>query len=179
MTGWAMRSRRWTRRPPAAILARRGTVEAYAVSGYFGVRNPDHERRVRGLVEELTGKPVTCGHELTNQSNAVRRATTVALNAHLILPLRQLMTDVQDTLVSLDIAAPLMVVRGDGSLVHGGVGDAAADRDNPFGASRQRSGRLASRPAERRSARPAGHLDGGCRRHHHRHRGAARWVADS
>ena len=101
----------------AAILARRETVEAYAVSGYFGVRNPTHELRVRGLVEELTGKPVTCGHELTSQLNAVRRATTVALNAHLILPLRELMTDVQDTLVSLNIAAPLMVVRGDGSLV--------------------------------------------------------------
>ena len=101
----------------AAILARRETVEAYAVSGYFGVRNPTHELRVRGLVEELTGKPVTCGHELTSQLNAVRRATTVALNAHLILPLRELMTDVQDTLVRLNIAAPLMVVRGDGSLV--------------------------------------------------------------
>jgi N-methylhydantoinase A/oxoprolinase/acetone carboxylase beta subunit len=101
----------------AAILARREAVEAFAISGYFGVRNPTHELRVRDLVEELTGKPVTCGHELTSQLNAVRRATTVALNAHLILPLRELMTDVQDTLASLDITAPLMVVRGDGSLV--------------------------------------------------------------
>jgi N-methylhydantoinase A/oxoprolinase/acetone carboxylase beta subunit len=101
----------------AAILARRETVEAFAISGYFGVRNPAHELRVRALVEELAGRPVTCGHELTSQLNAVRRATTVALNAHLILPLRELMTDVRDTLAGLHITAPLMVVRGDGSLV--------------------------------------------------------------
>jgi N-methylhydantoinase A/oxoprolinase/acetone carboxylase beta subunit len=82
-----------------AILARREHVEAFAVSGYFGVRNPSHELRVRALVEELTRQPrgtqaapssgtqavpVTCGHELTTRLNAVRRATTAALNARLI-----------------------------------------------------------------------------------------------
>jgi N-methylhydantoinase A/oxoprolinase/acetone carboxylase beta subunit len=101
----------------AAILARRDQVEAFAVSGYFAVRNPAHELRVQALVEELTGLPVTCGHELTSQLNAVRRATTVALNAHLILPLRELMTSVQETLARLHVLAPLMVVKGDGSLV--------------------------------------------------------------
>lgn len=101
----------------AAILARRDKVEAFAVSGYFSVRNPSHELRVKALVEELTGLPVTCGHELTSELNAVRRATTVALNAHLIAPLRELLTAVQDTLRERQILAPLMVVKGDGSLV--------------------------------------------------------------
>ncbi|MEJ5198483.1 MAG: hydantoinase/oxoprolinase N-terminal domain-containing protein, partial [Anaerolineae bacterium] len=101
----------------AAILARQGRVEAFAVSGYFSVRNPDHELRVAGLVEELTGLPVTCGHELTSKLNAVRRATTTALNAHLILPLRELIASVQRTLDDLAIHAPLMVVKGDGSLM--------------------------------------------------------------
>ncbi len=98
-------------------IGRRDQVEAFAVSGYFAVRNPTHELRVQALVEELTGLPVTCGHELTSQLNAVRRATTVALNAHLIMPLRELMTSVQETLTRFHIAAPLMVVKGDGSLV--------------------------------------------------------------
>lgn len=101
----------------AAILARRERVEAFAISGYFGVRNPEHELRVARLVEELTGRPVTCGHELTSKLNAVRRATTTALNAHLILPLRELIASVRRTLAALDIQAPLMVVKGDGSLV--------------------------------------------------------------
>ena len=101
----------------AAIIARKDTVEAFAISGYFSVRNPAHELRVRALVAELTGLPVTCGHELTSKLNAVRRATTVALNAHLILPLAELIASVRTTLDAWAIAAPLMVVKGDGSLV--------------------------------------------------------------
>jgi N-methylhydantoinase A/oxoprolinase/acetone carboxylase beta subunit len=100
-----------------AILARREKVEAFAVSAYFGVRNPTHELRVRALVEKLTGLPVTCGHELTTRLNAVRRATTVALNARLIPLLRELIATVRQTLDEQGIAAPLMVVKGDGSLV--------------------------------------------------------------
>lgn len=101
----------------AAILARREAVEAFAISGYFSVRNPAHELRVKAMVADLTGLPVTCGHELTSQFNAVRRATTVALNAHLIAPLTELIASVRATLAELGIAAPLMVVKGDGSLV--------------------------------------------------------------
>ncbi|MBN1874671.1 MAG: hydantoinase/oxoprolinase family protein [Anaerolineae bacterium] len=108
----------------AAILAYRDRVQAFAVSGYFGVRNPDHELRVRAFIEELTAVgqdglplPVTCGHELTTRLDSVRRATTTVLNARLIPLLRELMVTVQDSLRRLGIAAPLMVVKGDGSLV--------------------------------------------------------------
>jgi N-methylhydantoinase A/oxoprolinase/acetone carboxylase beta subunit len=100
-----------------AILARRDQVEAFALSGYFSVRNPAHELRVRALVEELTALPVTCGHELTTRLNAVRRATTTALNARLIPLLRELVATVRRTLDEQGIVAPLMVVKGDGSLV--------------------------------------------------------------
>jgi N-methylhydantoinase A/oxoprolinase/acetone carboxylase beta subunit len=101
-----------------AILARRDRVQAFAVSGYFGVRNPAHELRVRALVTELMPSAlVTCGHELTVQLNSVRRATTAALNARLIPLLRDLIATVRSTLDRLGIAAPLMIVKGDGSLV--------------------------------------------------------------
>jgi N-methylhydantoinase A/oxoprolinase/acetone carboxylase beta subunit len=100
----------------AAILDRRDMVEAFTVSGYFGVRNPEHEIRLRALIEELTDLPVTCGHELTTRLNAVRRATTATLNAQLIPLLRELIATVRDTLTRMGITAPLMVVRGDGSL---------------------------------------------------------------
>jgi len=105
------------------ILARRDQVEAFAVSGYFGVRNPAHEMRVRAIIEELTtaadgqSLPVTCGHELTTRLNSVRRATTAALNARLIPLLRELIGTVRSTLDEMGIVAPLMVVKGDGSLV--------------------------------------------------------------
>ncbi len=110
------------------ILSRRDQVEAFAVSGYFGVRNPAHELRTRELIEELTdgsrtryggdrGLPVTCGHDLTTRLNSVRRATTVALNARLVPLLRELIGTMRDTLIKRAIVAPLMVVKGDGSLV--------------------------------------------------------------
>jgi N-methylhydantoinase A/oxoprolinase/acetone carboxylase beta subunit len=100
-----------------AILARRDRVEAFAVSGYFSVRNPAHELRVRALVDELAGLPVTCGHELSTRLHAVRRATTAALNARLIPLLQELIATVRGTLTAKRIQAPLMVVKGDGSLV--------------------------------------------------------------
>ncbi len=101
----------------AAILARRDTVAAFAVSGYFGVRNPAHELRVKTLIEELTTRPVTCGHELTTKLDAIRRATTTALNASLIPVLHGLIRTVRRALDDLGVAAPLMIVKGDGSLV--------------------------------------------------------------
>ncbi|MFN2289889.1 MAG: hydantoinase/oxoprolinase N-terminal domain-containing protein [Anaerolineae bacterium] len=100
-----------------AVLARRELVEAFAVSGYFGVRNPAHELRAKGVIEQLTGLPVTCGHELTTRLNAVRRATTVALNARLVPLLRELIDILRHTLAGRGLTAPLMVVKGDGSLV--------------------------------------------------------------
>jgi N-methylhydantoinase A/oxoprolinase/acetone carboxylase beta subunit len=106
-----------------AVTAQRDRVEAFAVSGYFGVRNPDHELRAKALIEELTGQPdgsslpVTCGHELTTGLNAVHRATTTVLNARLIPLLKDLIATVRRTLDTSGVTAPLMVVRGDGSLV--------------------------------------------------------------
>ncbi len=103
-----------------AILARKDHVEAFGVSGYFGVRNPAHEQRARDLIQEMTGLPVTCGHELTSRLNSVRRATTVALNARLVPLLRELVETLGRTLAERSISAPLMVVKGDGSLVRAG-----------------------------------------------------------
>jgi N-methylhydantoinase A/oxoprolinase/acetone carboxylase beta subunit len=110
----------------SAVSARRGQVAAFAVSGYFGVRNPEHELRARQLIRELTSAwpdqggrplPVTCGHELTTRLHSVRRATTAALNARLIPLLNDLVDTVRRVLDELGIVAPLMIVKGDGSLV--------------------------------------------------------------
>jgi len=101
----------------AAAAARREQVAAFAVSAYFGVRNPAHELRARALIEGATGLPVTCGHELTSQLDSVRRATTAALNARLVPTLRELIATLRRVLAARRIAAPLMIVKGDGSLV--------------------------------------------------------------
>jgi N-methylhydantoinase A/oxoprolinase/acetone carboxylase beta subunit len=100
-----------------AVRSRKHRVEAFAVSGYFAVRNPAHELRARALIEAESGLPVTCGHDLTTRLNSVRRATTVALNARLVPLLRDLIGTLRQTLAERSITAPLMVVKGDGSLV--------------------------------------------------------------
>jgi N-methylhydantoinase A/oxoprolinase/acetone carboxylase beta subunit len=100
-----------------AILARKDQVEAFAVSGYFGVRNPAHELQAKEMIEKLADVPVTCGHHLTTRLNSVRRATTVALNASLVPLLRELIDTLRQALSGRGIDAPLMVVKGDGSLV--------------------------------------------------------------
>jgi N-methylhydantoinase A/oxoprolinase/acetone carboxylase beta subunit len=100
-----------------AILARKGQVEAFAVSSYFANRNPEHELEISKLVQELTGLPATCGHELSSNFDSLRRAITVVLNTRLIPLLRELIYNLQQTLQDLHIQAPLMVVKGDGSLL--------------------------------------------------------------
>ncbi len=79
--------------------------------------NPAHELQVRELVRQLTGLPVTCGHELTSNLHAPRRALTAALNARLIPYIEQLIASVRQILAEKNIRAPLMVVKGDGSLM--------------------------------------------------------------
>jgi len=100
-----------------AVDAFAAKVSAFAVSGYFSVRNPSHENAVRAMIRDHSGLPVTCGHELTSNLHASRRALTAALNARLISVLSELIQAVQEMLAEQEIQAPLMVVKGDGSLV--------------------------------------------------------------
>ncbi|MHC1592804.1 MAG: hydantoinase/oxoprolinase family protein [Methermicoccaceae archaeon] len=92
-------------------------VEAYAVSGYFGVRNPSHEKRVMDFIKEKTGKSVVCGHEFTLQLGVYERSVTAVLNAGLIPVIEELLDAVKDTLAHFGIDAPLFVVKGDGAMV--------------------------------------------------------------
>jgi N-methylhydantoinase A/oxoprolinase/acetone carboxylase beta subunit len=101
----------------AAVHTHHPNIAAFAVSGFFSVRNPAHELAARELIGRLTGKPVSCGHELTSKLDAPRRALTTALNARLIPQLRQLIQAVEALMAEKDVRAPLMVVKGDGSLV--------------------------------------------------------------
>jgi N-methylhydantoinase A/oxoprolinase/acetone carboxylase beta subunit len=102
----------------AAILKHAPRVSAFAISASFGVRNPAHELQLRAWVEALCDKPVTCGHELASSLGAPRRAMTVALNARMIFHVKALIESVQSMLKVRHIDAPLMIVKGDGSLIN-------------------------------------------------------------
>ncbi|MEH6633217.1 MAG: hydantoinase/oxoprolinase family protein [Halopseudomonas aestusnigri] len=93
------------------------SVSSFAVAGYFSVRNASHEEAVRDLVFKETNLPVSCAHELSSSLDAPRRALTALLNAQLIPQLQQLILAVETMLEQKAIKAPLMVVKGDGSLI--------------------------------------------------------------
>ena len=92
-------------------------VEAWAVSGFFSIKNPQHELEAAGLIRSLSKAPVTMGRDLTGRLDAVRRAATAALNAGLVLIVNRLLDAVKAALKELGLDARLMVARGDGSLV--------------------------------------------------------------
>jgi N-methylhydantoinase A/oxoprolinase/acetone carboxylase beta subunit len=105
----------------AAVLEHASRVEAFAVAASFSVRNPAHELRARELVRSLSAKPVTCAHELSSQLDAPRRALTAALNARLTPQIRHLIESLTEVLAAESIAAPLMIVKGDGSLMNAAI----------------------------------------------------------
>ena len=93
------------------------TVSGFAVCAYFATRNPAHENAARDLIRAATRLPVTASHELTSKLGGPRRALTTLLNARLISMIDRLVAATEGFLAQRSIAAPLMVVRGDGALV--------------------------------------------------------------
>ena len=93
-------------------------VSAFAIAGHFATRNPEHEIAARDLLRELTGLPITCSHELSSALGGPRRALTAVLNARLINLLERLITATEAIMADQGLTCPLMVVKGDGSLLH-------------------------------------------------------------
>lgn len=100
----------------AALANIVGQADAFAVAGSFAIRNPAHEQRVRDIITERTGKPVTISTELSSSLDAPRRALTAVLNARLIARISLLIEAVARAMKELGISCPLMIVRGDGTL---------------------------------------------------------------
>jgi N-methylhydantoinase A/oxoprolinase/acetone carboxylase beta subunit len=92
-------------------------VDAFAVSGYLSIRNPIQEIEVSELIRRLTGYPVVAAHQLSTELGMYERTVTAILNARLMPLITDLMNSVKQGMERLKIEAPLMVVRGDGSLI--------------------------------------------------------------
>jgi N-methylhydantoinase A/oxoprolinase/acetone carboxylase beta subunit len=105
----------------AAILAKvteiKDQVDAIAVSGYFSPLNSEHEHRVHDAITDICDLPIVLGHQLSTKLDSVERATTAALNASLLAVLQEFVTAVRQAMQRRRIDAPLMVVRGDGTLM--------------------------------------------------------------
>jgi N-methylhydantoinase A/oxoprolinase/acetone carboxylase beta subunit len=104
-------------RSVARRMVEHHAVTAFAVSGFAGAINPDHELRVKRGIEEETGLFVTCGHELSDTLDFQTRAVTAVLNAKIIPRIAGLLLDLEEVLRRHGVDAPVFVVKGDGTLM--------------------------------------------------------------
>lgn len=100
----------------AFLTAHADRVAAFAVASLYSVRNPAHELALAAMVQRLTGRPATLSGELSADLDAPRRALTAALNARLIGRITGLILAIRRAMADLGIEAPLMIVKGDGTL---------------------------------------------------------------
>lgn len=92
-------------------------VDAFAVCGYLSVRNPIQEKEVAEMIINQTGYPVVQGHSLSSELGFQERANTAVFNARLLPLITDLIVSVEKKLADYQLKAPLMVVKGDGSLI--------------------------------------------------------------
>lgn len=104
-------------REAVTILLEQDAVDAIAISGMASARNPLMEIRAQEIISGITDKPVVCAHTLTMQLDSIKRTITACLNARLLPIIADLITHVKATMTARNIHAPLMVVRGDGTLM--------------------------------------------------------------
>ena len=92
-------------------------VKAFAISGYAGTVNPEHELEVKRIIKEVTSASVTCGHELSEMLNFKTRAITAVLNARIVGKIEKFLREIKHTLTKYDMNAPVVIVKGDGTLM--------------------------------------------------------------
>ena len=92
-------------------------VTSFAIAAHFATRNMEDERHAAQIITEITGRFCSCSGDLSASLGGPRRALTALLNARLISLLDQLIQATEIKKNSLGLSCPLMVVKGDGSLV--------------------------------------------------------------
>jgi N-methylhydantoinase A/acetone carboxylase, beta subunit len=92
-------------------------VSAFAVSSYFSIRNPAHELVIKAHIQELTGIPVVCGHELSLDLGAYERGITAYLNAQLIPIANQFIRSIKEEISRRGMNSRLLMLKCDGSVV--------------------------------------------------------------
>ena len=95
-------------------------VDAFAVASYASPANAGHEERAAEILSKITALPVVQAHHLSSELDSIRRATTASLNASLLSPVHDFVKAVDEMLLEKGVSCPVMMVRGDGSIVRAG-----------------------------------------------------------
>jgi N-methylhydantoinase A/oxoprolinase/acetone carboxylase beta subunit len=101
----------------AWIRKNKEAFDAIAISSYFSPLNPEHEEAAHQIIRRYTSIPVVMGHQLSTKLDSIKRAATASINASLVAVMHDFIQAVRNSLSQLGIKAPLMIVRGDGTLM--------------------------------------------------------------
>jgi len=101
----------------AWIRHNKDAFDAIAISGYFSPLNPGHEEAAYRIIRRHASVPVVMGHQLSTKLDSIKRAATASINASLVAVMHDFIQAVRNSLSELGIEAPLMIVRGDGTLM--------------------------------------------------------------
>ena len=99
-----------------AIEKHLNLVEAFAIAATYSIRNPQHEQRAREIVAEYCEYPTTISSELSDGLNGPLRALTATFNVRIVSLIIDLIQSVRNAMQEFQIDAPLMIVKGDGSI---------------------------------------------------------------
>lgn len=100
----------------AALRLRDAQVEAVAICLLHSYANPVHEKRVRAIVEEVTGGAlfVTCSHEILPEMREYERTSTTVVNAYLGPVMRTYLRRLEDRITALGAGRSLHVMTSGG-----------------------------------------------------------------
>lgn len=105
----------------AEIVKRRyAGYEAFAVVEIYARQTGARlEKKAREVIERTMKRPIVCGHELFSEINVLKRGANALLNARLVPLIDRFLKAVDEAKKELQISAPVMIVRSDGTLMSG------------------------------------------------------------
>jgi N-methylhydantoinase A/oxoprolinase/acetone carboxylase beta subunit len=99
------------------VSAYKSVTNAFAVVEIGGMYNPEFEIEAKDFIEEATGLYTVTSSSITRELNFMKRAASALINAQLIPIINEFLDSVKHNLEIRNINVPLVVVRGDGTLM--------------------------------------------------------------
>ena len=99
------------------VMKYKNSTNGFAVVELGGVYNPEFEIEAKKLIESSTGLYAISANSISRELNFMKRAASALINAQMIPIINDFLDSVVYNLKIRNITAPLLIVRGDGTLM--------------------------------------------------------------